>query len=410
MMNELRFLMRDRSCAWIFGWALLLASVAVTLGVYEVHSQRNEIRELRILDEQEQEVILSEKTDWGSLAYYTFHMTYDAPSSFAFAAMGLRDSLPWKHRIRMLALEGQIYESDVVNPDFSLVGRFDYAFLLAVVSPLLVIFLLYDLRSGEKIAGRLELLISTKGSGLGLWFPRVVLRVFGLCLMVWLPLWVGGILSQTSLLILTKASALGGAYLVFWATLCFMIARPNASRGLNLTSLIALWIVLCGILPVLLSEVSAKATPMPSGSEILMTQREAVNDAWDLPKSETFEPFVWKHPELAPYTEVSKGFEWKWYYAFQQVGDQKAERLSRAYRHGRLKRDTLAGQWSFFSPASFVQRAFERWAATDTVAILGYEDQMRAFHQNLRMYYYERLFKGLVFDASDVDNRPQFWE
>lgn len=39
--------------------------------------------------------------------------------------MGQRDVQPWKHRIRLLALESQIYERDVGNPSIALVGRFD---------------------------------------------------------------------------------------------------------------------------------------------------------------------------------------------------------------------------------------------------------------------------------------------
>ena len=34
-----------------------------------------------------------------------------------------------KHRIRALALEGQIYERDTGNPVLALTGRFDFAFL-----------------------------------------------------------------------------------------------------------------------------------------------------------------------------------------------------------------------------------------------------------------------------------------
>jgi len=168
-MRELKFLSRDKAALLWMALAFFLSVAAVSLGLREVSSQKAQITELMVLDSVEQEVVLADQTDWGSLAYYTFHMTYDPPSDFAYAAMGQRDSLPWKHRIRMLALEGQIHESDAVNPDFALVGRFDFAFLLSLLAPLLVILLLYDLRSGEKSAGRLELLEASAGSGRKLW-------------------------------------------------------------------------------------------------------------------------------------------------------------------------------------------------------------------------------------------------
>jgi ABC-2 type transport system permease protein len=37
-----------------------------------------------------------------------------------------------------------------------------------------------------------------------------------------------------------------------------------------------------------------------------MTQREAVNDAWDLPKAATMDAFVERHPQWAAYMPSSK--------------------------------------------------------------------------------------------------------
>ena len=64
----------------------------------------------------------------------------------------------------MLALEGQIYERDVGNPSVALIGRFDFAFLAAFILPLVLIMLLYDLRTSEKTAGRHDLLEATVGA------------------------------------------------------------------------------------------------------------------------------------------------------------------------------------------------------------------------------------------------------
>ena len=58
-----------------------------------------------------------------------------------------------------------------------------------------------------------------------------------------------------------------------------------------------------------------------------MLQRESVNDAWDLPKEETMQVFLERHPEWADHAKIERPFEWKWYYAFQQVGDLKTEKI-----------------------------------------------------------------------------------
>ncbi|MEP4051081.1 MAG: DUF3526 domain-containing protein [Litorimonas sp.] len=410
MMRELRFMLRDKAVwVWLF-LAFLFSVLAVTLGMNEISQQRTEIAELKQLDQVEREVVLSQQSDWGSAAYYTFHLTYDAPSDFAFAAIGQRDVSPWKHRIRMLALEGQIYETDANNPDFALIGRFDFAFVATLIAPLLVILLLFDLRSGEQAAGRLRLIEASAASVRRLWWGRAGLRVGALALALCLPLLVGSLLSGAAFTTLLACMVAVCVYLLFWMALTLWLTRATQTGAYNLTIMLGIWLFVCAFIPAGLTQVINKSVPLPDGGEIVLTQREAVNDAWDLPKEETYAPFLERHPDWADYTGWdSDAFEWKWYYAFQQVGDQTAEPLSVAYREGRQKRDALAGLVSLISPATLMQRKLERFAHTDMKSAMAYEKEVRNFHARLRSWYYPRMFKSEDFDA-DIANRalPDF--
>ena len=51
-------------------------------------------------------------------------------------------------------LEGQIYENDTTNPELAYLGHLDFAFVIAILTPLFLIMLLYDLRAVERTAGR----------------------------------------------------------------------------------------------------------------------------------------------------------------------------------------------------------------------------------------------------------------
>lgn len=77
--------------------------------------------------------------DAGSVAYYGFHATWDAPSSTAFLALGLRDAAPYVLRVRALALQAQLHEGEIFNPELALAGRFDFAFVLVYLVPLFLI-------------------------------------------------------------------------------------------------------------------------------------------------------------------------------------------------------------------------------------------------------------------------------
>lgn len=403
MMRELTFMLRDRA-VWVWLLLALVFSVAaVTLGLLEVGQQRVEILELRQLDEIEREATLAHQSDWGSAAYYTFHLTYDPPSDFAYAAIGQRDVSPWKHRVRMLALEGQIYETDANNPDFALIGRLDFAFVASLIAPLLVVLLLFDLRSGEQVAGRLRLIEASTTNPKRLWRTRAGLRIGALAVALCVPLIVGGWVSGSSSLTLALCVFAVCIYLAFWTAITLWLTPAARTGAYNLTIMLGVWLLLCAVFPATLAQLIERAVPLPDGGEIVLTQREAVNDAWDLPREATYEPFLARHPEWANDTAWNKdGFEWKWYYAFQQVGDQIAEPLSEAYRNGQARRDEIAKWSSLISPATLLQRIMEHLASTDMHSAIAYEQGVRDFHANLRAWYYPRMFKSEGFDANQA--------
>ena len=386
---------------------LMATAIAVVLGLQAISQQRLTIAELIESDRIERALVIKDQKDWGSAAYYQFHLTYDEPSDFAFAALGQRDVSPWKHRIRMLALEGQIYETDSSNPDFALTGRFDFAFVASLLAPLFLILILHDQRSRERTAGRLDLLESTAGTS-SLWRYRSVLRTGLLWVCLAIPLWLGGMAAGSSLQTLLIATLVIMAYLVFWWLIITFVTAKGWSSAVNLVGLMGVWVLFAVIAPAVIKAGVNATVPVPEGGEILLTQREAVNDAWDLPKDATWKPFVERHPEFAEYAKIEKSFEWKWYYAFQQVGDQKAEPLSLAYREGRERRDQLAGLFSIVSPSSAVQRYLEHLAQTNTAAAIEYETRVRNYHGQLRGFYYPKMFKDEPFKLEVAKQHPAF--
>ena len=168
------------------------------------------------------------------------------------------------------------------------------------------------------------------------------------------------------------------------------------------------WILLGVVVPAAGRMAIDRAVPIPSGADIIMTQREAVNDAWDLPKATTMTAFVERHPQWAAHTAVERPFEWKWYFAFQQVGDQKAQALSEAYTTGRLKRDQLAGWLAVLAPPVLLERALQALARSDLRSALAYEAKVRAFHAKLREFYYPKLFRDERFEPAALEALPVF--
>ena len=406
--REARLLVRRRSAVLAVCALALVATVACAVGVAEQARQRQAIERFRALDGAERAQALAGSSDWGGAAYAAFHATWDAPAPLAFAAFGQRDVRPWMLRIRALALEGQIYETDVANPELARTGRLDLAFVVAFLAPLVLILLLHDLVAGEREAGRHGLLVISAGRPSRLWIPRIVVRLAAVLLALLLPFLGGAVAVRapvgTSLL---AAAAIAASVLLWAVPILWLAFRPRPAAAIAAEGVL-LWACLALLIPGAGSMFIDARVDAVEGAEVSLVQREAVNDAWDLPVAVTYERFFASHPQWAdsPYSEV--GFQWKWYYAFQQVGDETAAPLAARYREALRERDALAGLLAWVSPAIAGQRWLQHLARTDTAATLRYEARIRAFHATLRRFYYPLLFRDLPYDPARFSELPDF--
>lgn len=411
--REWRFMLRQKYIVVLLICTLLISGFSVFSGVSEVSQQHQTIERLKVADKIDRDEAQAKYADPGSLAYYSFHLTYSPPSKLAFAALGERDIYPWKHRIRMLALEGQIYESDAHNAELAQAGKIDFVFVLSALSPLLIILLFHDLFASERTSGRYDLLVSTAKSSFALWGARGTVLFILVLLCLLLPFYVGAWVSGMSISTILLVSLWSILYLLFWTVLSVWWGRNASSAPRVASGLIGMWVLLAFVIPILGDLVIKQSIHSPKGGDIVLTQREAVNDAWDLPKETTMDAFVATHPQFADKVAMESSFEWKWYYAFQQVGDQTAAPISQEYRTVAKKKYNLAGYVSWLSPPLLMQRHLSRLANTDPLAAFEYERQMREFHQQLRMFYYPFMFVApesnkAVFDKKFLANMPSF--
>ncbi|WP_448245454.1 DUF3526 domain-containing protein [Thalassotalea agariperforans] len=410
--REVSFLAKQRYLLILFSIAFMLSIFTVWSGISESNAQLNTIERLQEKDSIDRSNVLAKQSDYGSAAYYSFHLTYSKPSSIAFAALGQRDIYPWKHRVRMLALEGQIYETDAANPELSFLGRFDFAFLVSVLLPLFVILLLHDLRSSEREAGRYDLLITTASNQKYLWLSRSIALCTALAIAVITPFVIGAFIAEAPIMPTVQIILVVIGHLVFWLALTLWFTSSKMaikqSSPQIASVLLSIWLLVSVVIPVGSDFIIDEMVDSPNGGEIVLTQREAVNDAWDLPFSATWNEFLKHQPELKNSTQMNSQFEWKWYYAFQQVGDQKASALSAAYRNATFKKDKLANYFAIISPPMLAQRMMSSIAETDTHAAMRYEQNIRDYHYALRQFYYPLLFGKRAFNAENMSELPQF--
>lgn len=408
--HELRLLLRARLALFALVLLAALTIAGIGAGMAEVSRQRATIAAIAGPQAEDMAAIAEwvDKTkDPGSAAYYSFHPTWDAPSPLAFAALGMRDVVPYILRVRALGLEAQIHDGDNFNPELALPGRFDFAFVLVFLAPLFVIALFHDLLSGEREAGRTRMLEAMPASR-RLWLRRGALRFLLLFAALGLPFAVAaawsGAASPSILLILVALAA----YLLFWIALTLLVSRFGWSSVANAATLAGCWLVLVLVLPTLAHVAINREIPVNQGAEIALAQREAVNRAWDIPREETMRRFYAGRPHWADSPPLPPKFHYKWYFAFHQVGDENVAGPVRAYRAGLERRDAAARSLGWILPSVGMQALLTRLADTDLRAQLAYQDRIRAFHKRLREFYYGYLFRDRPFGKADFDRAPRF--
>ena len=144
------------------------------------------------------------------------------------------------------------------------------------------------------------------------------------------------------------------------------------------------------------------------GSEIALAQRERVHGAWEIPREETMRRFYATHPQWANSPPLPPAFHYKWYFAFHQVGDESVADRVRAYRQALERRAAVANDLGWVLPSVGVQALLTRLAHTDLAAQLAYQDRIRAFHRDLREFYYGYMFRDRPFGKADFDRAPRF--
>lgn len=409
--HEWRLLSRSRLALINLLLLMSLSALAVVLGILELSRQEQTIARLAELQAEElaaQQPKLTQKGDVGTVAYYASLVTWDEPAPAAFLALGLRDTAPYVLRVRALALQAQLHEGEVFNPELALVGRFDFAFVLVYLAPLFMITLLYDLVSGERHAGRLPTLLALTGNGRWLWWRRAALRAVCVFVALALPLLAGAWASAMPAIALATTLGTVLAYVSFWTGLSLAVSSRRDSSVNNATALMSCWAVLTVVLPTVGHALLAQAVPVRQGVDLMLAQRQEVHSAWDLPRDETMERFYLTHPEWQKIVPLPAGFHWKWYFAFQQLGDENVADQVTAYRAGLMSRQRWTERLGWILPGVGVQTVLHRVASTDLHAQLDYQDEVANFHKQLRLFYYPYLFNEVRFEAKDFEQLPRF--
>lgn len=305
-----------------------------------------------------------------------------------------------------------VYEQD--NPINLLAGRFDLAFVIVFLFPLLILALSYNVLSQEKENGTLPMTLAQSPLSL----KTFVIGKIAARLLLILVLTIG---FSTLGLLISKVSFLSSAtlprfllwvvavvvYALFWFVSAVAVNAPGKSSATNAVILAGLWIVLVVVMPSLLNVAATTIHPVPSRLEFISKMREADNDT-QREGQKLLAKYYGDHPELAPAGQLDLNDFTRRYYAVRQENQRRVLPETLRFEEQLARQQSLINRYRILSPAVVMQESLNDIAGTSAARQKSYVEQIRNFIDDWQSVLVPMVMKKATLKASDYDHLPRF--
>lgn len=336
------------------------------------------------------------------------------PAPLGVLAVGQSDLYPYYFKVSTNSKSTFLNSDEIENPVHLLAGRFDLAFVILYLFPLVILAFSYNVVSAEKEAGTLLLALSQPVPLSNIVMAKIRLRamfVFGLA--IGLPV-AGAVLggadlkAEGAILRLALWVGLTAGYGAFWFIVAVLINAFGKSSATNAMALAAVWLGFVVLIPTMLNVGVKAAYPVPSRVELIQAIRVAGEDA-TRQGSKLLARYLEDHPELAP---AEKGGEPPDFgtllVALNDATERKVEPVlaefdqQLAYQHSAVER------LRFLSPAVVAQAAFNDIAGSSIHRYQHFLAQVDGYHRRWREFFNPRILRREKLSAADIDRLPEF--
>jgi ABC-2 type transport system permease protein len=345
----------------------------------------------------------------GTTAYYPFFYTTNPASPWAKFSIGQRDINPFTLKVKMLAIEGQLYDSELTNPLTLLVGNLDASFVFIFLFPLLIIAFTYNVISEEQENGVWKILRTTS-KGIGSAIAGKLMVRLAVILLTTLLVFAAAVaalklpVSMPTLRLLIVVVL----YVLFWFTASVLVIALGKSSSFNATTLVCIWIFLAILFPGVANIAVNNRISVPEAAETAIRQREGYHAKWDEPKKPTMEKFYAVYPQYRKYSIPEDKYSPGWYYAMQFSGDLESAHSSDKLFEKLMQRQTLSERLAGFNPVVAAQQSLNKIANTDLTSHIRYLQSVKTHHRQIREYFYPFIFEDTPTESINWVGYPQY--
>lgn len=335
------------------------------------------------------------------------------PTPWAALSLGVRDVQPNTYSIRYWQLTGQIFAAEIGNPLKWLTGNFDLAFVITYLLPLLLIALSFNVLSLEKELGTLPFLLSNGAILRGIVVSKLGFRLaiaFGLiAVLTAIGMFTTGAGFSEKTGIWLFAALL---YAAFWLAAAWWVASFQRNSAFNAMALLGVWLLLVVVLPSVVNLAASTFYPTSVRHSFTHEAREKMDKMWyafDEPayQKSVLDDFHKKYSQL-PRDTSNYNYDDKVMFAAYERYDAEMMPLVQAYFAETSARDAFAQNASFLSPATLTQTIFNEVAETNWRHQHHFLTELQAFHQQLKVHFFEKIYANKPFSKADYAAIPRF--
>ncbi|WP_160715233.1 DUF3526 domain-containing protein [Chitinophaga solisilvae] len=344
--------------------------------------------------------------------YRLYNNAVQLPGAMSVLAIGMSDVARHYYPVKINAGYTPA-EEKLSNPQQLMTGNFDLAFVCIYLLPLMLIALTYNLFSQEQEQGTLKLLIIQQGSFRRILLMRLCIRWVLLLLLVTFLILAGIIFLPAGIPVnageVWAWIAVTAAYTLFWAGVCWVVTTWGKSSGVNLIALLSCWLLLLVVMPAVIHFRISDTGVTDDTATNASRQRDIAWDTWELPQRQLLDSFYQVYPQYRNHLayDTSEG-SMRRSMAYYQLAEQRMDRIlapQQQRRQQQLAGVTAAYAWS---PAVYAQALYSRIAHTDITDDYYFRQQVTAFREQWKHYFYGFYFNNRQFTAAAYATIPKY--
>lgn len=332
------------------------------------------------------------------------HLPLPAASALA---IGQMDLLPLQELVSIRTRQRTVADKDgLENPLQLEAGRFDLAFVVVYLLPLMILSITYNLVSLEREEGTLGLLRCQAGSLSGIMLGRALLRSCLLAVMCMFAAAAG--VGFTAVPRLAALFGLIFCYASFWAALSLYVNSGEGSSTSNAATLAVFWLLAVALIPATLHLAVQALRPVPSRLELLDAVRNQSIDARRDAKKLVADWYA-AHPHLVPAAFTGQLYDTATGGTMTHIEqDRRTLPIDARFDKAVSARQELVNQVKYFSPAIIASEGLYDAAGTSLERYRDYKSQVRGFREKWLAVFHPLIFRKQVLHPSDYVRFPEF--